>query len=49
MKLQQELLNTGKTKSTDLKEDQDSLNEYYRQFPRTEDHAFRDETKNSFI
>ena len=32
-----------------LKEDQDSLNEYYRQFPRTEDHAFRDETKNSLF
>ena len=28
-----------------LKDDQDSLNEYYRQFPRTEQHAFRDETK----
>ena len=27
-----------------LKGDQDSLNEYYRQFPRTEQHAFRDET-----
>jgi hypothetical protein len=26
-----------------LKDDQDSLNEYYRQFPRTEKHAFRDE------
>ncbi len=32
-----------------LKEDQDSLNEYYRQFPRTEQHAFRDETKNSLF
>jgi hypothetical protein len=32
-----------------LKDDQDSLNEYYRQFPRTEDHAFRDETKNSLF
>tara|TARA_R100001591_G_scaffold14_4_gene60 strand:+ start:67 stop:1287 length:1221 start_codon:yes stop_codon:yes gene_type:complete len=32
-----------------LKNDQDSLNEYYRQFPRTEDHAFRDETKNSLF
>ncbi len=25
------------------------LNEYYRQFPRTEAHAFRDETKNSLF
>jgi hypothetical protein len=32
-----------------LKQDQDSLNEYYRQFPRTEQHAFRDETKNSLF
>ena len=32
-----------------LKHDQDSLNEYYRQFPRTEQHAFRDETKNSIF
>lgn len=32
-----------------LKGDQDALNEYYRQFPRTEDHAFRDETKNSIF
>jgi hypothetical protein len=32
-----------------LKGDQDSLNEYYRQFPRTEEHAFRDEAKNSIF
>ena len=32
-----------------LKNDQDSLNEYYRQFPRTEKHAFRDETKESLF
>ena len=32
-----------------LRSDQDSLNEYYRQFPRTEQHAFRDETKNSLF
>ena len=32
-----------------LKEDQDALNEFYRQFPRTEEHAFRDETKNSIF
>ena len=30
-----------------LKNDQDALNEFYRQFPRTEEHAFRDETQNS--
>ena len=32
-----------------LKNDQDSLNEYYRQFPRTEAHAFRDEAKDSLF
>ena len=32
-----------------LKDDQDALNELYRQFPRTEQHAFRDETKQSLF
>ncbi len=32
-----------------LKSDQDALNEFYRQFPRTEEHAFRDEAKNSIF
>jgi len=32
-----------------LKDDQDGLNEYYRQFPRTEKHAFRDEAKMSLF
>ncbi len=32
-----------------LKGDQDALNEMYRQFPRTEEHAFRDETQNSIF
>ena len=32
-----------------LKSDQDALNEFYRQFPRTKEHAFRDETKNSIF
>ena len=32
-----------------LKNDQDALNEFYRQFPRTEEHAFRDETANSIF
>ena len=32
-----------------LKNDQDGLNEYYRQFPRTEKHAFRDEAKLSLF
>ena len=32
-----------------LKQDQDGLNEYFRQFPRTEEHAFRDEAKESLF
>ena len=32
-----------------LRDDQDALNEFYRQIPRTEEHAFRDETKNSIF
>ena len=32
-----------------LKNDPDALNEYYRQFPRTENHAFRDESKNTLF
>ena len=32
-----------------LKGDADALNEFYRQFPRTESHAFRDESKSSIF
>ena len=32
-----------------LKNDGDALNEFYRQFPRTTEHAFRDETQNSIF
>ena len=32
-----------------LKQDSDALNEFYRQFPRTESHAFRDEANNSLF
>jgi len=32
-----------------LKGDSDALNEFYRQFPRTESHAFRDESKASIF
>ena len=32
-----------------LKADSDALNEFYRQFPRTESHAFRDESKSSLF
>lgn len=32
-----------------LKHDPDALNEFYRQYPRTESHAFRDESKQSLF
>jgi hypothetical protein len=32
-----------------MKGDPDALNEFYRQFPRTESHAFRDESKQSLF
>jgi len=32
-----------------LKNDPDALNEHYRQYPRTESHAFRDESKSSIF
>jgi hypothetical protein len=32
-----------------LKADPDALNEFYRQFPRSESHAFRDESKSSIF
>ena len=32
-----------------LKGDADALNEFYRQYPRTESHAFRDESKESLF
>jgi hypothetical protein len=49
-----ELIDTGvvnhwENEVEGLKSDQDALNEFYRQFPRTEEHAFRDETQNSIF
>lgn len=32
-----------------MKNDSDALNEFYRQFPRTESHAFRDESKQALF
>ena len=32
-----------------LKQDSNALNEFYRQFPRTESHAFRDESNQSLF
>jgi hypothetical protein len=49
-----ELIDTGvvdhwENEVEGLKNDPDALNEFYRQFPRTEEHAFRDETQNSIF
>ena len=43
------VINNWQNEADGLKDDQDALNEFYRQFPRTEEHAFRDETKNSLF
>ena len=43
------VINHWENEAEGLKDDQDALNEFYRQFPRTTEHAFRDETKNSLF
>ena len=43
------VVNNWQNEVDGLKDDQDALNEFYRQFPRTTEHAFRDETKNSIF
>ncbi len=43
------IINHWNNEADGLKGDQDGLNEFYRQFPRTEEHAFRDEAKNSIF
>jgi len=43
------VINHWQNEADGLKGDQDALNEFYRQFPRTTEHAFRDETKNSIF
>ncbi len=43
------VIDSWQNEADGLKDDQDALNEFYRQFPRTEEHAFRDETKNSIF
>ena len=49
-----ELINIGainywENEVNSLNQDPDALNEFYRQFPRTESHAFRDESKQSIF
>tara|TARA_R110000772_G_scaffold268686_2_gene397486 strand:- start:37928 stop:40141 length:2214 start_codon:yes stop_codon:yes gene_type:complete len=43
------VLQRWKNEAEGLKGDQDLLNEFYRQYPRTEEHAFRDEAKDSLF
>jgi hypothetical protein len=42
-------INYWKNEVDSLSSDPDALNEFYRQFPRTESHAFRDESKQSLF
>jgi len=42
-------INYWENEVTSLSQDADALNEFYRQFPRTESHAFRDESKQSIF
>ena len=48
-KIKQGVIEYWQNEVEGLKEDQDGLNEFYRQFPRTEEHAFRDEAKQSLF
>ena len=43
------VLDYWKNEVDGLSEDLDAVNEFYRQFPRTTKHAFRDESKNSLF
>ena len=43
------VLDYFENKVESLRKDSDALNEFYRQNPRTEGHAFRDEAKNSLF
>lgn len=42
-------INYWEAEVASLKSDSDALNEFYRQFPRTESHAFRDESKQAIF
>jgi hypothetical protein len=49
VKIKQGVIEYWQNEVDGLKKDQDALNEFYRQFPRTEEHAFRDEAKSSLF
>jgi hypothetical protein len=48
-KIKQGAIDYWENEVESLKNDPDDLNEFYRQFPRTESHAFRDESKQSLF
>jgi hypothetical protein len=47
--IEQGVIEYWNNEAASLKSDPDALNEFYRQFPRTEAHAFRDESKESLF
>ena len=47
--ISQGAINYWQNEVDSLASDADALNEFYRQFPRTESHAFRDESKQSLF
>ena len=47
--INQGAINYWQNEVDSLSNDPDALNEFYRQFPRTESHAFRDESKQSIF
>ncbi len=47
--ISQGAINYWQNEVDSLKNDADALNEFYRQFPRSESHAFRDESKQSLF
>ena len=49
VKIKQGVIEYWQNEVDGLKQDQDALNEFYSQFPRTEEHAFRDEAKSSLF
>ena len=47
--IEQGVIDFWENEAEGLKNDQDALNEFYRQFPRKIEHAFRDSSKNSLF
>ena len=47
--IHQSVLSFWNNEVSSLKQDSDALNEFYRQFPMTTSHAFRDESKNTIF